>query len=282
MKRINQRSNKPLNQIPDKPRSQTTKPVVKVITPCHKHTEVIPGLVCGDYTLAKDVKVLNLDVIMPLAELPVGIWSTGWRGVIDAVPIEDYSVLPPDVLDATVNRVIRYIQDGAKVGVYCFGGHGRTGYLAACIIGRLRPDLDPIAFLRECYCKKAVESNEQVEAIAEYLERPELMEHKAAKEPLSCFTGIDVDWWETGSKGGDVKRTTDECTRGGQVCISHLGHSCAYGLQPVSGGCASFRPAERICWTCDFYDLDFCTCTLTGQRIEDPGEFSCEKWRYYI
>ncbi len=57
---------------------------------------------------------------------------------------------------------------GTDVLVMCMGGHGRTGLALSIICHKLAPDLvgdDPITWLREKYCKKIVETDEQIKYI---------------------------------------------------------------------------------------------------------------------
>jgi hypothetical protein len=67
------------------------------------------------------------------------------------------------------------LSQGKRVAIFCIGGHGRTGYFASLVLGKLGID-DPIAHIREKHCKKAVEDQSQVEHIADFLNRPEWKE----------------------------------------------------------------------------------------------------------
>jgi hypothetical protein len=79
------------------------------------------------------------------------------------------------VLEPFITKILDRLSSNKKVGLFCMGGHGRTGYIASIVLGRLGYQ-DPIGFLRANYCKEAVESNEQVQRIADMLGRPELAE----------------------------------------------------------------------------------------------------------
>lgn len=54
-----------------------------------------------------------------------------------------------------------------SVGVACDGGHGRTGTMLAVLwaVSRARTEGNPVEAVRSFYCKKAVESREQIEYI---------------------------------------------------------------------------------------------------------------------
>ncbi len=62
-----------------------------------------------------------------------------------------------------VDWTIRELLDGRKVHAGCIGGHGRTGMFIVAVVSRMVPEIeDAIAYVRESYCAKAVESVEQV------------------------------------------------------------------------------------------------------------------------
>lgn len=55
-----------------------------------------------------------------------------------------------------------------KVGIGCYGGHGRTGTALSCLIGLtdlLDWDDDPVEWVREHYCSEAVETKAQIDYI---------------------------------------------------------------------------------------------------------------------
>lgn len=55
-----------------------------------------------------------------------------------------------------------------KILVCCVGGHGRTGTALAILAGLMGAVKDdPVKFIRENYCKKAVESNAQLKYVEE-------------------------------------------------------------------------------------------------------------------
>lgn len=137
-----------------------------------------------------------VDVIVPLADIQAfpKLWDQGWRGRIDGLPCKDWGCLPNDLLLERAGEVLEHLKAGKKVGVCCMGGHGRTGYFAAAVLG-LAGVKDPIAWLRENYCKSAVESVGQIESLAEALNNPELKEHKP-KQRASAWS--DSSWEGTG------------------------------------------------------------------------------------
>jgi len=108
-------------------------------------------------------------------------WET-WCGDVYAIPITDYSILPMDVLEIKVEQVVSWLKAGNKVGMFCIGGHGRTGYFASCVLGKWHPEiLDPIVYIRENYCKKVVESTGQIDQIAEFLGNDAIKDNKPSK-----------------------------------------------------------------------------------------------------
>lgn len=53
------------------------------------------------------------------------------------LPIEDFSVAPDDELSELADRCCELTRSGTKMYIHCQGGHGRTGTLAAILLGRL-------------------------------------------------------------------------------------------------------------------------------------------------
>lgn len=60
------------------------------------------------------------------------------------------------------------IEGGAKVHVGCIGGHGRTGTLFAALVAHMTDEEDAITYVREHYCKKAVEAKSQIEFLVKH------------------------------------------------------------------------------------------------------------------
>ena len=94
---------------------------------CHNGpVEVYPNLYLG--SLAESSQMAEFcDILVPLAECYGSIWDKGFRGEIWYYPIRDYHVLPSDVADQAVSRIVSALENKKKVGIFCLGGHGRTG-----------------------------------------------------------------------------------------------------------------------------------------------------------
>lgn len=132
--------------------------------------EIVPGLILGSLRGLRAILAMGPDVLFPLDRLPGWIWDEGFRGEIVYYPISDYEVLPDDVLEELVDAILGRLRAGERAAVFCVGGHGRTGYVAACVLARLGQER-PIPFLRENYSPKAVESEEQERAIERFRQR---------------------------------------------------------------------------------------------------------------
>ena len=88
------------------------------------------------------------------------------------------------------------LDNGKKIHVGCIGGHGRTGTFLAALVS-LYEDLtdDPIKYVREHHCKKAVESKSQIKF---------LMKHFNCKKA----TPTKQDWKKSSKvKGTETGRT---------------------------------------------------------------------------
>ena len=138
---------------------------------CTTHaTEVYPGLIVGGLWMLEDILNMQPDVLVPLDRLLGWVWDSGFRGEIIYCPITDYSILPDDVLDKITDTIVERIKKGQRVAVFCLGGHGRTGYVASCVLHLLGVK-NPVAFLRENYHRKSVETAEQYEAVNRFIDR---------------------------------------------------------------------------------------------------------------
>ncbi|MDH5184908.1 MAG: hypothetical protein OEX12_13580 [Gammaproteobacteria bacterium] len=121
---------------------------------------VIGGSCTGHIPKVGEADVfLGFDFGMRRSEL-----SKPWnKGVEVYFPIKDMRV--PDnmaeftqLLDWLESRIL----NGQKVYMGCIGGHGRTGLVMAALVTQMTGDKDSINYVRNNYCKKAVESDEQI------------------------------------------------------------------------------------------------------------------------
>ena len=74
------------------------------------------------------------------------------------------------MLDALVAAIVCRIRAGKRVAVFCLGGHGRTGYVAACALFLLGV-AEPMPFLWKNYSPSAVETDVQVAAVNRFCRR---------------------------------------------------------------------------------------------------------------
>lgn len=84
------------------------------------------------------------------------------------LPWRDMSAATMTQLKATTDWINEMVDDGLKVEIACIGGHGRTGTLAAALLLSRHPTLtapEAMEFLRALYCKQAVETISQEDAL---------------------------------------------------------------------------------------------------------------------
>ena len=214
-------------------------------SPCHNGvSEVVPGILCG----AEDEFVdalragLSVDVLVPLNTLSGRVWDTGFRGEILYYPIPDFGVLPDDILQIAIQKILDRKTADKKVGIFCMGGHGRTGYLTAIVLGKLGHD-DPIGFLRKHYCNNAVESIAQIKHIAEVLGKPELIK-EYAMQPVAADFFYDINyplWFQ--SPLATLSLTDEQCSD----CVYFSSSYCVLLDANISG-------CHEACW--DFESCD--------------------------
>lgn len=143
--------------------------------PCHDVTEICRNLFIGGINSVSEMILdKQVDVLVPLDSLDGNIWDLGFRGEILYYPIRDFGTLPYDVYCDLIDIIYQKLYlENKKVGLFCLGGHGRTGYVACGVLGKLGY-ADPIAQIRKVYCNSAVESNSQIKQIAKYCHAPSL------------------------------------------------------------------------------------------------------------
>ena len=82
--------------------------------------------------------------------------------------ITDMSVpTKPDEFKKMVAWAKGEIDAGCKLHAGCIGGHGRTGMFLSALVS-LYGEADAIAYVRTNYCKRAVESSEQVKFLGKH------------------------------------------------------------------------------------------------------------------
>jgi hypothetical protein len=72
----------------------------------------------------------------------------------------------PDNLEESkklIDWLAMNLSSNQKIHLGCIGGHGRTGTILAALVKVMTGEKDAIEYVRKNYCKKVVESNEQVE-----------------------------------------------------------------------------------------------------------------------
>jgi hypothetical protein len=84
-------------------------------------------------------------------------------------PIQDMGV-PKNL--AEFKKMIHWISlqliAGKKVHMGCIGGHGRTGLVMAALVKHMTGEVDAIKYVRDNYCQKVVESQQQVDWLNEH------------------------------------------------------------------------------------------------------------------
>lgn len=110
----------------------------------------------------------HLDLLIGLGEV---LDDTG-HPIQIYVPWADYSPLTRETAHRLALLVNRARHNGQTIGLFCFGGHGRTGTAAAYLMGR-QQDYGTVKALcddlRGRYCSSAIESSSQRHSLATLL-----------------------------------------------------------------------------------------------------------------
>lgn len=178
-----------------------------IIQPANANVNTAPIIVYGGKggdPVKKDCDIyakLDRYTSSPFANYP---WSENKR-VMFSFHIPDHST-PED--PAEFKRMIAWLAEQARAGksihVGCVGGHGRTGMVLAALVKEIAGVEDAITYVRENYCKKAVESSSQVKFLAKHFGITEVKGSKdySTKPTKADLIGDPVDAIYYGRKSG--------------------------------------------------------------------------------
>ena len=247
---------------------KTRPSITVVITPCHAAPfEAYPGVFVGKIADFKKAVEAGAEVLIPLASVFEEVWGY-FDGDIYAIPIADYGTLKADLLKKKAEQVAGWVRDGRKVAIGCMGGHGRTGYFAAAVLGLLGVP-DPVGELREKYCKKAVESGAQLKSLEDLFPGAEWIgKHTATK----TFAPTSY-----GSPGGYGSGAGANGTYGAPRGAYEQNYRSLSGVRPITA-----MPENNIgrshtrwdtCYECEFYQLQGACAKHNIKR--DKGDTPC-------
>ncbi len=95
-------------------------------------------------------------------------WTPGTEVLF---PIQDMGV-PQNVkaFEKLIEWTLDELKEGRTVHCGCIGGHGRTGLFLAALARKADGPKEAIQYVRENYCKKAVESKAQIDWLMEHFD----------------------------------------------------------------------------------------------------------------
>lgn len=94
-------------------------------------------------------------------------WAPPWDHA--HLPWVDFGVPDATELRVALEDVLARSRRGEHVEIGCLGGHGRTGTALACLaVLTGTPAGDAVAWIRDVYCEKAVETEEQRAFVAAF------------------------------------------------------------------------------------------------------------------
>jgi hypothetical protein len=159
--------------------------------------------ISGGNCTTQNKMVLEADVFVGL---DAGMTKTNRRYPWTAG--EEFSFLITDMsVPASVpefKQLLNYLQqqvmEGKLVHVGCIGGHGRTGLVLSALVNQMTGMADSTTYVRDNYCKKAVESEKQVEW---------LHTHFGIKKVEPTKTSYLGSGWKQGSRNSHLFPTED-------------------------------------------------------------------------
>lgn len=118
-----------------------------------------------------------------------------------SLPVSDFK--PPDAAytlefwSALASDISDIMDSGRSVVVFCQGGHGRTGTVAAILAKLLVPNIaDPVKYIRDVYCNECVETEKQHNYVNELFGLPKCdpTEYKSAAAVWN-YGGYSSAYW---------------------------------------------------------------------------------------
>lgn len=134
----------------------------------------------------------------------------------------------PDGFRCLIDYVAKRLNEGARVHVGCFSGHGRTGLFLAALYATMTGEKDAITYVRENYCKKAVESKSQVDFLVKHYGVTRVEGSKEGSWGLGTTKGYDE--YYNGGKGKKPKARDIEKALG---LASNLPSPASQVVRPV-------------------------------------------------
>lgn len=130
-------------------------------------------------------------------------WSPSAEGSIDVIYVNwpDHGTIPEVNLKLLVSHIMALVTEGKRVEIACWGGHGRTGTLAAALLASANPDLtskEVIKRIKDGYCKEVIETTGQENMIARFLGEEEQAPLPFKTEPSKATPSTEPQgkWWD--------------------------------------------------------------------------------------
>jgi protein-tyrosine phosphatase len=98
----------------------------------------------------------------------------------------------PDEFALLIEWLARRIEKGDKVHIGCIGGHGRTGTVLAALVAYMTDEADAVKYVRDNYCRKAVESAAQISFLETHF--GVITECQPSKKVRQSPFGVRDDW----------------------------------------------------------------------------------------
>jgi len=135
----------------------------------HKPYRVAPYYFVHGGSCFSPVKGCDVYVALDGA-FQVGAMSWAWTAGHEIYfPIRDrHAPISETLFKDLIRWLAKQLYEKAIVHVGCIGGHGRTGLVLAALHAHMTKDPDAITHVRENYCNRAVESDDQVEFLVKH------------------------------------------------------------------------------------------------------------------
>jgi hypothetical protein len=135
-----------------------------------------------------------------------------WDPVVESKVIEVYFPIPDGGIPKSVEQFKKmavWLKEqlalGKRVHVGCIGGHGRTGLLLAALVSLVHDNSEAGTWVREHYCKSAIETTKQVQFLKDHFGITEVEASKGDWGMEVVSSGYSSAQYPSSSKDDNVR-----------------------------------------------------------------------------
>lgn len=111
-------------------------------------------------------------------------------------PVEDFGVQSNDRVDVFTDQLKQMVQTGSRIMLHCYGGHGRTGTIAAILLAKLynMSAVEALAYVEACHdCRQDCRNQHAPQAECQFEQVLHIVTQYHQSVKLDCTSTIRLD-----------------------------------------------------------------------------------------